>query len=356
MIESEEISVVVQGPLNEFNCVPVEYYLAHWRRILPRAQIVLSCSTADFDGVIAEKDLRTAKPKSPVARASILRICQLADDIVLCNEAGPLPPLKFDDKLNNINLQLSAAKAGLRAANRTYVLRIRNDSVFYDLSFIEQFFEGRKYARGTEAILQDRILISDIFTLDPYSIERLPYHFSDWFHFGLTTDVRDYWNADAYQWAEATFYQFHPLASHSNSKEQQFRSRYAVEQFIALSWLQRTGRPAKLEYHNDLSDRYRSLGVLRDNFVICDTLAARYDFPKYAQSFRSGTVKLLCMSRLEWQQLAVSPDVGTYLKTQKNKHGRARIYLLLHRWPLATSLLRVARSLAALIRPSRRHA
>ncbi|KON63017.1 hypothetical protein KOEU_34990 [Komagataeibacter europaeus] len=37
--------------------------------------------------------------------------------------------------------------------------------------------------------LKRRILISEFFTLDPYMFEILPFHYSDWFHFGLTEDV-----------------------------------------------------------------------------------------------------------------------------------------------------------------------
>jgi hypothetical protein len=99
-------------------------------------------------------------------------------------------PIKFDPKVNNANLQIVAAKAGLARATRSYALRVRSDFLFLDRSLLSFYARNASLPRGLDAVFRQRIMISPYFTLNPFTMERLPFHFSDWFHFGLRDDVQ----------------------------------------------------------------------------------------------------------------------------------------------------------------------
>jgi len=311
--DGNNISVVVQGPLGTGNCVEVGYYVAHWRAMLPRAQIILAISDNHFEiGTSGQLLPPTRDNGNTAVTVSISAINAACDIIVIAPAAVALPPLKFDSKANNLNFQISAAKAGLAQATRKYCLRIRNDIILYSNGFLEHYREFVRLPRGAFSFLEQRILICDTYTLNPYTIERCPYHYSDWFHFGLISDVRVLWQSGPMPFLDAIFHEFHRHRPHSSRQERQFRARLACEQYLTMGWLLHYCPEARLDYLNDLEQRDRSMAVLRDNFIIADRKVCGLRFVKYAD-VRSGLRhRLLCLDHADWRVLASDPSRGRF--------------------------------------------
>lgn len=303
----------MQGGVSQDTLSMVAIHCRHWRDIFPDAEIILSISTPDvIRGTHADgstDDLTLAGPVRDrnLAKIALALIKTSCDKVVQAQGALPLPPIKTDSPgPNNGNLQISAAQAGLAAATGTHILRTRADLIFADDSFIGQWIDGNGLQRGDHQLLRKRVLISYLYTLNPYTFERMPYHYSDWFHFGLAEDVRALWDVPFVTLADATFYKTHPYAEYSNHQERLVLTKRAVEQHITFNALVKLNSEVSLDYHNDLSQRKKSIDVLCDNFIVCDLIKAKCIFDKYAMDFENPAKRLHCIPPEDWRTLTLS--------------------------------------------------
>jgi len=310
------VSIVLQGGLSDGNLVETANHCRHWRQLFPKAEIILSLSGSSVldgwvqDGILREPRLIARLAHDTAAHAAFDAISANVDVIARAGGATPLPPIKSDsDKGNNINLQISAARNGLAHATGEYVLRVRSDLIFLDRTFLDQFLAGAALPRGDAAALRSRVLISWLYTLNPYTQERLPLHLSDWFHFGFLEDVRRLWDIPMMELADAIHYMAHPFAEHSNQAERLFNVRLADEQFIAFNAMRKLLPDLRLDYHNDHSGLTRCMDALLDNFTLSDLVQAKCIFAKYSFEFDRHEKKLHCITPLLWRRLVDNRQV-----------------------------------------------
>ena len=317
-LEGCEFSIVVQGAIFASNCIETAINCRHWRDLFPGAEIVLSVSSSDMLDLelapqVAGQLAIDRKHKNNSTLNSAVRVIEdCCDRIVFADHALPLPPIKSDSpKLNNANLQIAAAKAGLGAATGRYVLRVRSDFVFQDSSFLEKYLACQSTPRGDFTAFSERLLIANIYTVNPLAIERLPFHYSDWFHLGPMADVRDYWNVPLITLKDAVFYTVNPHMQDSYRSERFFNIRVAVEQHLAFSCFQRHFPKLKLDFHNDLRCVEESLAILRDNFIVCDLAATKALMRKYETEMHDYKTSYACINETDWWRLANNPTLST---------------------------------------------
>lgn len=319
--QGADLSIVVQGALFVSNVVQIASYCEHWRALLPQAEIVLAVSSSDMLGV-ATPPGRIQAPRVAPTQASALEgaalrsLWKTCDVVVLARAALPLPRFKADAGLNNFNLQLAAAQAGLAQARRTYVLRTRSDLVFLTRDFLEHYESDRRQPRGDAARLRERIMISPLFTLDPFSVERMPLHHSDWFHLGLLEDVRRLWAIPPISLADAAFYRAAEHSADSTGHERLFLTRLAVEQHLMFNAFAGQFPQLRLDRHNDRRSLELSLKILRDNFVVSDLQSSACLFDKYAQDIAFVGNRHSCVTREDWLAMCreTSGDVTVPLR------------------------------------------
>lgn len=302
------LSIVMQGPLYDWNIVQTAQLISQWRNIFPQSKIIFSISQSDliiFDGpgVIPELRIARVHRNNVTFQDALALINQFCDIAVMSDSAISLPPVKKGLRENNCNLQIEAAKCGLRLVETDYVLRIRNDIVFSDTSFIDYYIENFDLPRGDYTALKQRVLISEFFTLNPFTFERLPFHYSDWLHFGLTEDVKKLWNVPAYGIIDATYYQRNSYKKGSGPRENTFTSRYAVEQYLAITVFKKYFQKIKLDYHNDTTSINESMYILADNFIISDFTKTKIYFEKYQHIMSHGNINIVCLSHDAWKRI-----------------------------------------------------
>lgn len=309
------LSIVVQGGIFQGNLIEVANHCRHWRELFPAAEIILVISVTDIivgevkDGVFSSIQLVSARQHDGQLQAAAATLQEVCDKIALSEHALPLPPIKSDSaKLNNMNLQLAAAQHGLALAGGLFVLRVRNDLIFLDRNFIDQYYAAEAVPRGKAATFTKRVLISWLFTLNPFTNERLPLHFSDWFHFGLTKDVRRIWAAPHITLRDSLHYRTHRHAPGSNAAERLFNVRLAVEQHIIYHCFKTDFPNLVLNYHNDRSSVNLAMRILIDNFAICDLEQANCVFEKYSNEFAEPAKKIQCITQEDWFALTRSSD------------------------------------------------
>jgi hypothetical protein len=318
--QSDALSIVMQGAVFQPNLIETANHCRHWRDLFPAAELILVISVSDVVCASADASATGGAPPAISLVAKHLHDGQLqfALDVIMatCNKVTfapptlPLPPIKSDSpKLNNMNFQLEAARQGLALATGRYVLRIRADMIFMNRSFLDQYSAAETMPKGKTAIFQQRVMISWLFTLNPYTNERMPLHFSDWFHFGLATDVRQIWQAPLITLQDSLYYRTHRHTSGSNAAERLFNIRLAVEQHIVYACFKPHFPGLKLDYHNDCSAIDLAMDILLDNFAICDNEHAGCIMEKYAAELTDPAKQIHCITRGDWFAMAAARDV-----------------------------------------------
>lgn len=290
------LSIVVHGPAD----AAVAQNCAHWRRLFPQAQLI--CVTSqNTDG--------TALDQTLAARLTIS-----CDTVLPAPAASSLPPMKTDSAgPNYVNQMIVAARAGLAAATGHHVLRVRSDLVFRNRAFLGAYVAGTALPRGPRRLFEHRVMIGEIFTLNPFTHVRLPFHFSDWFHFGLADDVSAIWRAAEPQDVnDGVFYAARPHRAGSNAVERRFLAHIAPEQAVHFPVFAHAFPDLTLTCHNDLTDRDTSLAVLADNFVLANLQSIGAELPKYRDVIEtmSPYTRLECLSQAHLRALALRPCVS----------------------------------------------
>ena len=166
MIKSEDISVVVQGAIDEKTTAKC---LKSIRKYLPKSEIILSTwknskiKGLDYD-ILVEND-------DPGA---------VVQDIIYGG-------------VNNTNRQLVSTKGGIQKASRKYILKIRTDFYLKGNNFLnywDKFPQTDKQYR----YINHRVIVASVYSRETSNVNcaGLPFHPSDFYFFGEADDVKKY--------------------------------------------------------------------------------------------------------------------------------------------------------------------
>ena len=157
-IDPREVSFVVQGPVVLDGPAATRHVCASIRAFFPGAEIVLSTWQ---DAQILGLDV---------------------DTVTRSDDPGPLP------WAGNVNRQLVSSLAGVRAAGRPYVVKLRTDTPFHSAALLDHW--GRWPVRPDELrVFEERVLVPNIFMRRPTYLSPIPLHPTDWSYFGTRGDL-----------------------------------------------------------------------------------------------------------------------------------------------------------------------
>lgn len=304
------LSIVVQGGLTAANLAQTAVNCGHWRALFPTAEIVLAASVSDVlagaepDGRLDCLRLASCHAEDGSLAAALRALREVCDRVVVSEGALPLPPFKDDSGANNFNLQRAAARAGLAVVSGRHVLRIRADAVFLSRDFVDQHAADSLQPRGSAQVLDSRVMISWLFTLNPFTVERLPLHYSDWFHFGGLEDVRRLWAGPPMSLADALHHRVYPHSPNANRRERQFQCRIGIEQHLNFTAFSPARPDLRLDTLTDDRSVNLALDLLVDNFTLCDLARSRFVLPKYQRDLSQPERRLHCLTREDWLALA----------------------------------------------------
>ncbi|GGE74782.1 hypothetical protein GCM10011533_29010 [Streptosporangium jomthongense] len=178
----KDITVVVQGPVQTFQDRPqepgiTEKCLKSIREHLPGSKIILSTwEGQDLTGL----DF---------------------DELVICADPGPnIRYFKLDgspQRFNN-NRQIVSSREGLKKVKTPYAVKLRSDNYLTGNHFVKLQYA---YTERSEKhkYLQQRVVVSNVFTRKYAKGYPVAYHLSDFFYFGLTEDLLSIWDLPLYK-------------------------------------------------------------------------------------------------------------------------------------------------------------
>jgi hypothetical protein len=164
---SQDVSFVLQGPVERTGRGRTAFACAAIRTHFPGAEIVASTwAGTDVSGLDA-------------------------DVVVHSEDPGPVGSSTFNA---NTNRQIVGSLAGVRAASRPLVAKVRSDLLFVSDVLLDHW--GRWEERGDELrVFERRVLAPDVFTRRPSYVSPYPLHPSDWAYFGLRSDLETLFDA-----------------------------------------------------------------------------------------------------------------------------------------------------------------
>jgi len=257
-------------------------------------------------------EIRLVFPDSPILLGT-WNDCEVPRELEISHveflkDPGQLPSFKKNTPYidNNVNRQIICSSQILEKVLTRYTLKLRLDCELQYTGFLEYY---SKYGKTTDG--HERIVVPSFFTIDPRMYEQMPFHISDWVAFGLTKKIQQMWKASFMSKDDATYYDQNYYAAHSTYFDKLYRSRFAIEQYIAVQYASKLGYVTPV-YHNYISgeilinhDKFSAR-----EFLILDLSQFGIICRKYIKASKSSFQYLNCLKFLDWYLLNVVNDPG----------------------------------------------
>jgi uncharacterized protein YegP (UPF0339 family) len=247
MSDVSEITFVVQGPI--LSRKEVIENIDSIKRNYPEAKIILST----WNGT---------------------DVSDIQVDKVVFNEDPGAEYYYYNDKklLNNCNRQIVSTLNGLKNVDTKYSVKLRTDINICSKSLLE--YIGEIENSVGELFCKKIIAVSNL-TVNPRRNYPMAFHVSDFFFFGLNTDLIKLFDIPLLSNIEANWFE------HSNFLN--LRSRYANEQYLLVSSIYKSLKKRPIQHAFDLSDEvlYAHDQMLTKNFLLLTNQDLGFDSTKY---------------------------------------------------------------------------
>lgn len=276
-MENKDITVVLQGSTlsSYFGERCIELSVASVLKVLPGAKIILSTwENEDIPCNISNLVEKILYNKDPGA---------VTRD---CTPAG---------KPNNINRQIVSTINGLKEVKTKYAIKMRTDFILKSDDF-KKYFDKFCVSNNNFKIFEKRIICSMFGTRKPYAKNfNLPFHISDFFFFGLTTDLINLFDIPL-----VTQEEFYYFTIHTEFMPDTYaRNKYNAEQSLWVNCLTKNGVDVKCKYSTHVDD---DIAIQSDKYLVNNF---------YPISFNKLGIKPLKKDLLPQKHISVYSDYYT---------------------------------------------
>lgn len=247
MINSKDISVIIQGKnikgMTSKCCASI-------RRYLPGAEIIFSTyknedvSDLDIDVLVESRD--------------------------------PGATLLFGKMYNNTNRILTTTKAGLKKVKRPYCIKMRSDLLFDNNKVLKDIAERFPKRDKKYSVFKKRMICYPLWSRKTEMIVgkyflKTPFHVSDWFCFGLTEDIKNYFG-DCPMTKEPIYSNYYKIAKNrlKGFYDPNVCWQFPPEQWFCVNFFQKYFPGAAMKCSQDTNPENIELSnrILANNIVI----------------------------------------------------------------------------------------
>ncbi|MGR6832869.1 WavE lipopolysaccharide synthesis family protein [Aliivibrio wodanis] len=242
MIDSKDISIIVQGQLFKSEKSSTFDVLFSIRQYYPHAEIILST----WKGAEIPFEYQS-----------------LCDHILLNKDPGDET---YGNTPLNINRQITSSRAGLAKASRTYAIKTRTDLIFTSNTLTQ--FMGLNLERSPEFSLgHSHICVADFSTRSHISGLKVPFWVCDFIYAGRREDLQKIFDVDLYTKNDFEYYLTHPKPDYMYRQSDVFQ--YTPETYFAYYYLKQ-GRdiPFENSYDNNPVAMELYSNLLVNNFIV----------------------------------------------------------------------------------------
>ncbi len=268
MIQDQDISIVVQGPVLGTSIFGMtdevtKVVCLRIKELFPQSELILSTwEGAKTDGIVYDKLVLSSDP------------------------GGVWFDLEDRNFTNNCNRLIVSTQAGIQAATRKYVLKLRSDLFVLSKSFLNYFDRFPHFDKKLKFV-KNRIIAFSLDTIKGHKIgdfiQMRPYHISDWAYFGYKEDLWDLYNVPLTEEPEFSRY-FMDRPKHFFDIHPARLWKMPPEQYITLNFLKKH-TDIEFEHMSDVGHQnvWRSEQLLSNNFLVLDQTQFALFSLKYAK-------------------------------------------------------------------------
>lgn len=286
MIRNEDISVVVQGPVQSLRDRPQDEgitrrCLGSVRQFVPGARVILSTWPGqDLDGLDFDELVINEDP---------------GRNVVGYDRSGA-------PRYENTNRQIVSTAGGLRRVQTPYAMKLRADNFLTGDGF--KALQQRYAARAASwQWLRERVVVTNTLSRRYHRGRRVAFFLSDFFAFGLADDVRNLW--------DLPLFQDFPFSEALRGRMQHAGAPMPgpdVDQQLVMAFLgKQLGRPFVMRHMFDTANGLLGQSDLffANNFVVADPGSIGLGLPSKFASGREAKFysRATCMAPAEWQLL-----------------------------------------------------
>lgn len=152
---------------------------------------------------------------------------------------------------NNINRQIISTLNGINLVDTKYAVKVRSDIYFNNNALIKYNFKYDKYDLDYK-FLKERVVVTNVTSINPKKKQKLPFHPCDWIYFGLKEDLESIFTIPLVSEPEfSNWFLNHKVPSSSPFHDNV--ARYSAENYIWSNFL-RKFLEIKFENLADLSE------------------------------------------------------------------------------------------------------
>ena len=229
-MEYQDITFVVQGPVTFKNNIDITLVcLKSIEKNYPHSKIIFS--TWENQILNSEYDL--------------FKVIRNVD-----------PGSGYRDKnksiFNNINRQIISSLNGIRLVETKYAVKVRSDIYFNNNNLVSYISKYNNYDIDYK-FLKERVIVTNVTSINPKKKQKLPFHPCDWIYFGLKEDLECIFTIPLVNEPEfSDWFLAHKIPASSPFND--ITARYSAENYIWSNFLRKF---VKIEFENlaDLSDK-----------------------------------------------------------------------------------------------------
>lgn len=242
----DELTIVVQGPIYEEQGGSSWDVLRSYRRVFPKAPIVLSTWEGERIDAPALAEIGNIR-------------------IILNKDPGP----DFTGAGNiNLNRQIISTRSGVEAATTRYVLKTRTDARI-DSDLFLHFYKLHLEFQPRGFIFEQPLAIYSLSTRN-WRKGFIPhlFHPCDWFYFGLTSDVASLFSIPLMSAEDLQYFSGKPKPRRPSFCGE---ARYTPEQYILVAYMKLRGLLADGDF-DDYAVNSTKMRELNEKIFRCDFL------------------------------------------------------------------------------------
>ena len=220
---------------------------------------------------------------------------------------------------SNIQRQITSVENGLKKVQTKYCLKIRSDC-YFDSNKITNI-KINDYKRNEQfQFFDERIIISTVGSFNQLNTSIL-YQYSDWFNYGLTSDLKKLWGNIKIDDRHVNFYKKYPFFK-KNILGKDWDLRFTAEQLI---YYKDDFIKNKIEHGHDFSKKKleNANNYLVNNFFLVDPDKISFVFPKYDDQINKKlTKKDTNIRNKSLVSISYNENDWQYLYNKINKIGK----------------------------------
>ena len=311
MIDKNEITILVRGKIE----ARTKKVLASIRKLFPSSPIVLSTwKDIDLTGLVYDILVENEDPGAKIFNAP---------DGLQPDRKGHVSFTKNNrhyhnkPKYNNVNRIIKTVQCGLEKIRTKYTLSIRTDIVLKNTNFLKYWDKFDSY-NNKYKIFQHRIINNSNYAQFAHvmkdGIQLLPFHISDWIHFGLTSDIKLLYSCKLMDIDNSSQYWY----KHERKQYDPFPDsgwQYPPETYVFYSLVKKIYKNIEFKNSDDYTPQNMSASneLIANNFIMVDQEDFKFEIEKYPILHKwSSEIYNGFITHREWQNLYKTYCDSTY--------------------------------------------